>query len=57
MLRRGTLDDIPAAAALRQRAWPDVIITAEGMRQQLESHGELAQVAYFAVEADGQLVG
>ena len=57
VIRRGTLDDIPAAAALRQRAWPDAIITAEGMRHQLEAHSEIARMGYFAAEADGILAG
>ena len=27
MLREGTLDDIPRAAPMRQRAWPESIVT------------------------------
>ena len=30
MLREGTLDDLPRAAVLRQRAWPESIVTEEG---------------------------
>jgi GNAT superfamily N-acetyltransferase len=57
MLRPGTIDDIPRAAAMRQRAWPDLIINAEGMRHSLESVPERAELAMFAFEDGGEIVG
>ena len=57
MLREGTLDDIPRAAAMRQRAWPESIITEEGMRHVLETVPARAGLAMFAFEERGEIVG
>ena len=57
MIREGTLDDIPSAAAMRQRAWPDQILTAEGMRHSLENVPERAELLMLAWEEDGEVVG
>jgi len=57
VIRPGALDDVPRAAALLQRAWPDLIVTAEGMRHGLEHHPERARLAMFAYEIDGDVVG
>jgi GNAT superfamily N-acetyltransferase len=57
MIREGTLDDIPRAAAMRQRAWPDRIVTAEGKRHSLEHCPERARLAMFAYEQDDDIVG
>ena len=57
MLRAGTIDDVPRAAAMRQRAWPNLIIDEEGMRHSLESVPHRAELALFAFEDDGGLVG
>ena len=57
MLREGTFDDIPRAAAMRQRAWPDSIITADGMRHFLTNVPERAEMRLFAWEEDDALVG
>jgi len=57
MLREGTLDDIPRAAALRQRAWPESIVTEEGMRHWLTGVPARAELALFAWEQDGELRG
>lgn len=57
MIREGTDADIPAAAAMRQRAWPDAIITEEGMRHVLASAPPRAELVRFAVEEAGELVG
>jgi GNAT superfamily N-acetyltransferase len=56
-LRPGTLDDIPAAAALRATAVTDAIITAEGMRTWLSDLPEQAGLFMLAAEADGRMVG
>jgi GNAT superfamily N-acetyltransferase len=57
VIREGTLDDIPSAAAMRQRAWPDMILTAEGMRHSLENVPERAELLMLAWEEDGEVVG
>lgn len=57
MIREGTLDDVPRAAALRQRAWTDSIITAEGMRHALEATPERAEHRLLAFEESGEIVG
>ena len=57
MIREGTLDDIPGAAAMRQRAWPDTILTAEGMRHTLENVPERAELLMLAWDEDGEIVG
>ncbi len=57
MLRPGTTEDIPRAAAMRQRAWPERIVTAEGMRHYLSTVPEHAEHAWFAYEDDGAIVG
>ena len=57
VIRAGTLDDVPQAAAMRQRAWPDTIITEEGMRHALANVPERAEHRLFAAEEDGAVVG
>ena len=57
MLRPGTLDDIPRAAAMRQRAWPDTIVTAEGMRHSLENVPDRAELLMLAWDEGGEIVG
>jgi GNAT superfamily N-acetyltransferase len=57
VIREGTFEDIPRAATLRQRAWPESIITEEGMRVVLEATPARAELALFAYEEDGELVG
>jgi GNAT superfamily N-acetyltransferase len=57
MIREGTLDDVPRAAAMRQRAWPDTIITVEGMRHVLENVPERAEHLMLAWEDDGEILG
>ncbi|HKY24887.1 MAG TPA: GNAT family N-acetyltransferase [Gaiella sp.] len=57
MIREGTFDDIPSAAAMRQRAWPDTIITVEGMRHSLANVPERAELVMLAWEEDGEIVG
>ncbi len=57
MLREGTLDDVAHAAALRQRAWPESIVTEEGMRHWLAGVPARAQQALLAWEDRGQLLG
>jgi GNAT superfamily N-acetyltransferase len=57
VIREGTLDDVPRAAAMRQRAWPDLIVTADGMRHALEHAPARAQVAMFAYEEGDDIVG
>jgi GNAT superfamily N-acetyltransferase len=53
VIREGTFDDIPSAAAMRQRAWPDMILTPEGMRHSLENVPERAAMLMLAwVEGD-----
>ncbi|HEX3290414.1 MAG TPA: GNAT family N-acetyltransferase [Gaiella sp.] len=57
MLREGTLDDVPRAAALRQRAWPESIVTEEGMRHWLAGVPPRAEQALFGWEDGGELLG
>ena len=57
MIRTGTLEDIPSAAAMRQRAWPDQILTAEGMRHSLENVPERAELLMLAWEEGDEIVG
>ncbi|HET6601464.1 MAG TPA: GNAT family N-acetyltransferase [Gaiella sp.] len=57
MLREGTLDDIPRAASMRQRAWPESIVTEEGMRHWIAGVPARAEPALFAWEHDGELLG
>ena len=57
MIRDGTLDDIPRAAAMRQRAWPESIVTEEGMRHWIAGVPARAELALFAWEADCELRG
>jgi len=57
VIRAGTLDDIPSAAAMRQRAWPDMIVTAEGMRHSLENVPERAELLMLAWDEGGEIVG
>ena len=57
MIREGTFDDIPRAAAMRQRAWPESIITAEGMRHSLENVPERAELLMLAWDEGGEIVG
>ena len=48
---------MPRAAAMRQRAWPDSIITEEGMRHALESTPARGDLALFAFEESGEILG
>jgi GNAT superfamily N-acetyltransferase len=57
VIREGTLDDIPRAAALRQRAWPESIVTEDGMRHWLASVPERAELALLAWQEDDELLG
>ena len=57
VIREGTLEDVPRAAAMRQRAWPATIVTAEGMRHDLESTPERAERVHYAYEEDGEILG
>ena len=57
MLREGTLDDLPRAAALRQRAWPESIVTEEGMRHWLSGTPPRAEPLLLAWEEGGALLG
>ena len=57
MIREGTLDDVPSAAAMRQRAWPDTILTAEGMRHELTSVPERAEHVMLAWDEGGEVIG
>ena len=57
MIRQGTLDDVPRAAAMRQRAWPDTIITVEGMRHSLENVPERAEHLMLAWDEGDEIVG
>ena len=57
MIRAGTFDDIPKAAAMRQRAWPDALITAEGMRHHLESIPARAELRLLAFVENGEILG
>lgn len=57
VIREGTLDDVPRAVAMSQRAWPHQIFTAEGMRHSLESTPERAELALFAYEENDEILG
>jgi len=57
MLREGTLDDIPRAAPMRQRAWPESIVTEEGMRHWIAGVPARAELALIAWEEGGELLG
>lgn len=57
VIREGTLDDIPRAAALRQRAWPESIVTEEGMRHLLSTVPARVGHAQFAFEDAGEILG
>jgi GNAT superfamily N-acetyltransferase len=57
VLREGTLDDIARAAALRQRAWPESIVTEEGMRHWLAGIPSRAGHTLLAWEDAGELLG
>jgi GNAT superfamily N-acetyltransferase len=57
MLREATFDDIPRAAAMRQRAWPDTIITADGMRHFLQTVPDRAGLRVLVWEEGDELVG
>jgi GNAT superfamily N-acetyltransferase len=57
VIREATLDDIPSAAAMRQRAWPDMILTEEGMRHSLENVPERAELLMLAWDEEGEIVG
>lgn len=57
MIREGTFDDIPRAAAMRQRAWPESIVTEEGMRHSLAAVPARSEHAMFAFEERGEILG
>lgn len=57
MIREGSLDDIEQATALRQRVWPDRIVTADGLRHFLTTIPDHAEVICLAYEEDGKLLG
>jgi len=57
VIRAGTLDDVPSAAAMLQRAWPDRIVTAEGMRHSLENVPKRAERMMLAWDDGGEIVG
>jgi GNAT superfamily N-acetyltransferase len=57
MVREGTFEDIPRAAAMRQRAWPESIVTEEGMRHSLGAVPATAEQGLFAFEEDGEILG
>jgi GNAT superfamily N-acetyltransferase len=57
MIRDGRLEDAARAAPMRQRAWPDMIITEQGMRHSLASVPERAQLALFAYEEGDRISG
>jgi GNAT superfamily N-acetyltransferase len=57
MIRSGRVEDAPRAAPMRQRAWPDTIITEEGMRHSLECVPARAELALFAYEQDERILG
>jgi GNAT superfamily N-acetyltransferase len=56
-LRRATLDDVAAGAAVRASAVPDLIITAEGMLAWLADLPEEARLLLLAAETAGATVG
>jgi GNAT superfamily N-acetyltransferase len=57
VIREGTLDDVPLAAAMRQRAWPESIITEDGMRHDLTAIPARAERAMFAFDDHGEILG
>jgi GNAT superfamily N-acetyltransferase len=57
MLREGTLDDLQRAAAVRQRAWPESIVTEEGMRHWLSGIPARTEHRLLAWEDGGELLG
>jgi GNAT superfamily N-acetyltransferase len=57
VIRQGTPDDVRRAAAIRQRAWPESIITEDGMRHWIASVPPRAQLGMFAWEEGGELLG
>ena len=57
MLRKGTLDDIPRAAPMRQRAWPESIVTEDGLRHWIASVPARAELALIAWEENSELLG
>jgi GNAT superfamily N-acetyltransferase len=56
-IRVATLDDLPAAAAVRASAVADAIITAEGMRTWVADLPEAAGLLLLAAEVAGQVIG
>jgi GNAT superfamily N-acetyltransferase len=56
-LRPATLDDIPAAAAIRASVVSDAIITPEGMSTWLSGLPEESNLFLLAADVDGQMVG
>jgi len=56
MVREGTFEDIPRAAPMRQRAWPESIVTEEGMRHSLGAVPATAEQALFAFD-EGEILG
>jgi GNAT superfamily N-acetyltransferase len=56
-LRRATLDDIAAGAAVRASAVPDLIITAEGMLAWVGDLPDEARLLLLAAETEGATVG
>jgi GNAT superfamily N-acetyltransferase len=57
VIRKGTVDDIPRVAAMRQRAWPESIVTEEGMRHLLAAVPARAEQAQFAFEEGDEILG
>lgn len=57
MIRAGTDADIPSAAAMLQRAWPDTISTEAGMRHGLDAVPPRAELVRLVVEEAGEIVG
>jgi GNAT superfamily N-acetyltransferase len=57
LVRVATLDDLEAAAAVRARANPDRIITAEGMRLAVGDPPARAVQLQLAVDVEGRLAG
>jgi GNAT superfamily N-acetyltransferase len=57
VLRPGTLDDIPAAAAIRASVVSDAIITPEGMSTWLSGLPQGSNLFLLAAEVEGRMVG
>jgi GNAT superfamily N-acetyltransferase len=57
MIREATLDDVPQVAALRQRAWPDTIVTSEGMRHVLETTPARLEMRRLVFDDSSELLG